>query len=653
MKCKIFSLLAVFSMLLSLLGTALPAFAEATPGQIWYINGDINAGQEFASLTTSPSTPVKNQDTYAWGMGYYLSSPTAVSFPAGDWVVHFTIATPITRTLTFSIKRSDAIVGWGYPGVVLASQVVALNNTTTGTTAVDLTFSLPAFTLTPSGTTPGNLSMWWQEGGSASLTILYGSTNSYLITPPGSPVMACPPYSSNLTITNIQASSAILSVNIPYIGSYSDTTVQFRVAPNSGGDSFFFDATPSPVISNGTTVTAIASGLPANTGYYFYPIVHYGSSGGYITGQSIDFSTPHNLTDPEDAAGGMGPDIVAVDYSSDTNNIYIQFFTSASFSPDNRVCVAALDIDNNTATGSPIGTFGPAGTDYRIQAQLAGPVQLFKFSAPMAPINGITMTVNANNFYFTLPKASLGSDLAQFLDGIHFDTVISDIPAPPTPPNPPTQPTMIDNIVGILNFSAPVLPPQNNGDAYEPDDTPAQASTLIVNATGQAHNFYVANDYDYAKFIATAGTKYTIETYDLVGTDTGLALFGTDGTTVLASNDDFAYPDRYSKIIWTAPTSGTYYIRVMYWGVAFGVDSTYKLRITSVIPNGETEPEWPQTDLLSDPADDENPTSAPDIVGVSWIVDGDYAYGLVTFNAPFNTGDYQGDTLMDIDQNSG
>jgi len=110
-----------------------------------------------------------------------------------------------------------------------------------------------------------------------------------MVTPAGSPMMACPPYSSNPTVTNIGSTTATFST-IPFIGSYDDSSVTFRVVRYDVWDSFFFAATPSPVTSNGTTVSVNATSLPAGSSYYYYPIITYGG-GRTVSGQSNDFST--------------------------------------------------------------------------------------------------------------------------------------------------------------------------------------------------------------------------------------------------------------------------------------------------------------------------------------------------------------------------
>ncbi|MCX8126679.1 MAG: hypothetical protein N3E40_06050, partial [Dehalococcoidia bacterium] len=82
---KLFCSLLLLTLVISFIGYGLPAKAESTPGQKWYINGDVNSGDAFTDLTICPYTPATDWYTYAWGMFYVLNSYEPVTFPAGDW----------------------------------------------------------------------------------------------------------------------------------------------------------------------------------------------------------------------------------------------------------------------------------------------------------------------------------------------------------------------------------------------------------------------------------------------------------------------------------------------------------------------------------------------------------------------------------------
>ncbi len=121
-------------------------------------------------------------------------------------------------------------------------------------------------------------------------------------------------------------------------------------------------------------------------------------------------------------------------------------------------------------------------------------------------------------------------------------------------------------------------------DAYEPDDTIAQARSFTVNGAGQNRNFHTPTDPDWVSFTASAGTTYTIYTYNLgAEADTVLELYNSAGS-LIAYNDDsgggFA-----SRIVWTAPASGSYFVKIRPYGSFPGTGgrptSTYAFRIVT------------------------------------------------------------------------
>jgi YVTN family beta-propeller protein len=102
-------------------------------------------------------------------------------------------------------------------------------------------------------------------------------------------------------------------------------------------------------------------------------------------------------------------------------------------------------------------------------------------------------------------------------------------------------------------------------DAFEPDNNAAQASLIASDGSAQTHTFDPAQDHDWMRFQATAGLVYTATTFNLLlDTDTTLRLYAVNGVTLLAYNDDYpGSPEPLaSRIIWTAPADGQYYLRV-------------------------------------------------------------------------------------------
>jgi hypothetical protein len=113
---------------------------------------------------------------------------------------------------------------------------------------------------------------------------------------------------------------------------------------------------------------------------------------------------------------------------------------------------------------------------------------------------------------------------------------------------------------------APVTYPADvKADSYEPDGIFTGASAY---AGIQHHTFNATNDVDWVSFTVPvpdvdAGVKYILQTLNLgPGMDTKLELYGTDGTTLLASNDDFV-ETLASRIEWKPSAAGTYYVKML------------------------------------------------------------------------------------------
>ncbi len=101
----------------------------------------------------------------------------------------------------------------------------------------------------------------------------------------------------------------------------------------------------------------------------------------------------------------------------------------------------------------------------------------------------------------------------------------------------------------------------NSADSSEPDDLPAQASTITPGDV-QEHTFHVEGDEDWAKFPVIAGHRYTIYTSRLdVDVDTILELWGINAAVMITTNDDEG-GDVWSRIVFTATETGFYYVKV-------------------------------------------------------------------------------------------
>ena len=117
-------------------------------------------------------------------------------------------------------------------------------------------------------------------------------------------------------------------------------------------------------------------------------------------------------------------------------------------------------------------------------------------------------------------------------------------------------------------------------DAFESDNKVGNSHSIGLGQT-QVHNFSHPEDEDWVKFGAAAGKTYTVQTKELgISADTYLYLYDTDGTTLLASNDDFGN-SLSSRIEWTATKNGTYYMQARHWNPnSGGCDTQYNLLIS-------------------------------------------------------------------------
>jgi len=166
-------------------------------------------------------------------------------------------------------------------------------------------------------------------------------------------------------------------------------------------------------------------------------------------------------------------------------------------------------------------------------------------------------------------RSGMGRDFVRWGDSREFPPGGTNFTGQ-NPPAPPMRKTLGRNLAG------------SDSDAGE-DWTVQDPTPGLFNRGGreQHHTFYPKGDEDYAAFDALAGRCYLIETLALAsGADTMLELLAGDGVTVLASSDDYG-PTRASKIVWTAPASGRYAIRVrLYTGsIQIARYGSYDLRV--------------------------------------------------------------------------
>ncbi len=118
----------------------------------------------------------------------------------------------------------------------------------------------------------------------------------------------------------------------------------------------------------------------------------------------------------------------------------------------------------------------------------------------------------------------------------------------------------------------------------EPNNDAASADAVALGdqATGSINP---AGDFDWWSFTVTGGTTVDIDVdASEVGSalDPVLGLFDTDGTTLLAENDDFDGLD--SRIQYSISTTGTYYIVIVDFGGGGSASHTYTINFNSAQP---------------------------------------------------------------------
>ncbi|MGO8691137.1 MAG: S8 family serine peptidase [Thermoguttaceae bacterium] len=111
------------------------------------------------------------------------------------------------------------------------------------------------------------------------------------------------------------------------------------------------------------------------------------------------------------------------------------------------------------------------------------------------------------------------------------------------------------------NWSSPVATTLTVTAVVPPGSNAATAVPVTVGST-TGGTLATTGAVEWYKFQAVAGTCYIFQTGLLTLPDSVLTLYGTDGRTVLASNDDIAPGNYASRILWQAPAAGTYYLAV-------------------------------------------------------------------------------------------
>ncbi len=120
------------------------------------------------------------------------------------------------------------------------------------------------------------------------------------------------------------------------------------------------------------------------------------------------------------------------------------------------------------------------------------------------------------------------------------------------------------------SFNIPVTCGTGGGDSFEPDNSSAQAKT-IISGLSQTHSIYPVADQDWVTFTLPNNSAVTIETSGLSTSDTRMWLYNNT-LTQLAYNDDINLQDGnlFSRIDFTCDgtplSAGTYFVKIDEYG---------------------------------------------------------------------------------------
>jgi hypothetical protein len=263
---------------------------------------------------------------------------------------------------------------------------------------------------------------------------------------------------------------------------------------------------------------------------------------------------------------------------------------------DSAQTIMAIDSGYLKTVGSYLWTIPvtlAGGTSYRVKVVSTGDTSVYGCSGTFTVItrpNRVTLTAPTSGsswiagdwytIYWTYTGAGLvGTDItlelydsASLIDTLLPSAAIANLSYPwQIPLSLPAgsgyrvkiSSVALDTVHDFSDYFI-VTNPALIGDKYEPDSTFAQAKAIVKDSAAQSRTLSDTLDEDWIKFAAVSGTTYTIETQG--PTDTYINLYGTDGVSLLASDDDSGtYPN--AKIVWTCPSSGTYYFTVAGWSV--------------------------------------------------------------------------------------
>ncbi len=124
-------------------------------------------------------------------------------------------------------------------------------------------------------------------------------------------------------------------------------------------------------------------------------------------------------------------------------------------------------------------------------------------------------------------------------------------------PQPASQPLRL-----ALQYPSPT-PPTCPADSSEPNNGAANAAVVTVGTPLTSRNFHTSSDEDWFVVTLAGGIRYEISSKAASSdADTLLEVYSSNGTTLLASNDNVAADQSDSALTFDAPFAGNFYLRV-------------------------------------------------------------------------------------------
>ncbi len=121
------------------------------------------------------------------------------------------------------------------------------------------------------------------------------------------------------------------------------------------------------------------------------------------------------------------------------------------------------------------------------------------------------------------------------------------------------------------------------GDAYEPDDTCVEASSIPTDGTVQEHTFHDQADDDWISFEATQGITYVIQASAPAGSDADVAMeiYGDCGDVIQPGKDPSFAAD--VRLVLEFPEDGTYHLHLFnHDPTVYGEKVNYRLSVRAL-----------------------------------------------------------------------